>query len=47
VAAAGSVEGQPEALTAVGRQVFVALAGGTVVRSTDAGASFSTMYAGD
>ncbi len=42
-----SVEGQPEALTAVGREVFVALAGGTVVRSTDAGASFSTMYAGD
>ena len=42
-----SVEGQPEALTAVGRQVFVALVGGTVVRSTDGGASFSTMYTGD
>lgn len=40
-----SVEGQPEALTAVGRQVYVALAGGTVLRSTDAGANYTTMYA--
>jgi len=40
-----SLQGRPEALTAVGRQVFVALAGGTVVRSTDGGASYSTMYA--
>ncbi|MDQ3105349.1 MAG: exo-alpha-sialidase, partial [Actinomycetota bacterium] len=42
-----SVEGQPEALTAAGSQVFVALAGGTVVRSTDAGASYTTMYTED
>ncbi len=42
-----SVEGQPEALTAAGRQVYVALAGGTVVRSTDGGASYSTMYEED
>lgn len=42
-----SVEGQPEALTALGRKVFVALAGGTVVRSTDGGASYSIMYAED
>lgn len=39
-----TVDGQPEALTAVGDQVFVALAGRTVVRSTDGGATYSTMY---
>ena len=33
-----NVEGQPEALTAVGQRIFVALTGGTVVRSTDSGA---------
>lgn len=42
-----SVDGQPEAMTADDRQVYVALAGGTVVRSTDGGASYTTMYAAD
>ena len=42
-----SLQGPPEALTAVGRQVFVALTGGRVVRSTDGGASYTTMYTED
>lgn len=42
-----SIAGQPEAMTATGRRVFVALAGGTLAKSTDGGASYSTMYSED
>lgn len=42
----GDAGGRPEAMTADDRRVFVALAGGTVVRSTDQGRSYETMYAG-
>ncbi|MGI8676530.1 MAG: WD40/YVTN/BNR-like repeat-containing protein, partial [Nocardioidaceae bacterium] len=42
-----TVEGRPEALAAVGQRIFVALAGGTVVRSTDGGLAYETIYTED